>query len=910
MQRIKSSIITLALTAILMTLCPITSHASWTDTNTGTNWKRHTAFDGQVRKIMEGPRYVYIWVHQQLYSKANQLHDYFSDPHGSILYIDKQDITKGVRGLADDFPTAGFDASCVSYNPYQGYLVMAYTNGVIDILTDTGQVHTIRDFDGSNGRLTIKPRNITFDKVTGDAWIATYNGFVRINGKTFTTTDSADWRRNVNSICRVGDHVVAIIDNTIYEAPEEGDLHSLDNLTAHTGVASQIHGIMPMSTNAFATLTNGRNICLATISKSGDIALSTQISDSGFSGQLITTAFSNGTDRVVSENYINFNYYINDEFENNFIPTRDGYIALSKTHLYLLKYNPNTQKIESNRRQFNTPYVTSLARQAASYDFEEFWFYSLRKGFYREKASGFDNSTIWTDNANMLQWQGPVGMTYPKLNYSPTKGMLCMNRASTINCITSQGQIPMLISGYKAGKWTNYSPIYSTPDFCSTNSNAKKQFDTYRTGAYPYPLRHPTSFTVDPLNPDYVTVGSQLSGVAVMNLDNPTGLITHITSNRDTYYSVYPGYVSVLPDNSRTYADIHICGTDAAGNMWMFFVDPLNASGLRNGINLYYWASSDRKNAFTNQQDSQKVAWNRISFHDGQFTGMPDLLSFGIALKHSSNLGKLAFYYRTSGQYVVITDHKGTLEDTSDDEINIINNFATPIGLLTNNGYINTMAEDPVTGDVIVPVASNLVRFNPNSPVTNNTIEAEIVSIKNRDGSTTPVAQNQTIYAISFDEYNRMWIGTSNNGVYGISADRKELIAHYTTDNSPLLSNCINDVCWNPDTQELFIATDGGIMSMNPYTPNAGNGQASPSVEPTLITPDYAGTVRLHNLPSGASIIVEDEKGHQVASLAAPINRQTVWDTCDSDANLVPAGIYTFHDLSGSMEDIQLTILR
>lgn len=909
MQHVKSSIITLALTAILMALCPITSQAYWTDTNTGTSWKRHTAFDGQVRKIMEGPRYVYIWAHQQLYSKGTGTRGLYSTPHGTVLYIDKETSPMKVRGLADDFPTAGLDASCVAYNPYQDYLVIAYTNGVIDILTDSGQVHTIRDFDGSNGRLTIKPRNITFDKVTGDAWIATYNGFVRIDGKTFTTTDSADWRRNVNSICRVGDHVVAIVDNIMYEAPVTEDLHSLDNLIARSGVANKIHGIMPVSANAFATLTEGKNISMIQLGQSGNITTSAVVSDAGFSGQLIVPN-SDGRGNLFTGNYTNFNYFVNDEFENNFIPTRDGYLALSKTHIYHLKYNSAKNQIESTRRKFNTTYIDALARQAGSYDFENFWFYDLRKGFYCEKADGIGDATTWATETPRIQWLGPVSMQNAQLKYSSTKGLICMSRTSTMFNNAEVSPIPLLMSGYKNGTWSNYSPIYSTPDFCNSNNPAKSKFESTKNGEYAYPIRHANNFTVDPLNPNYVLVGSMYSGIVAMNLDNITGQIMHFTYEQDSNYKDYPGFASVMPGNAKGCPALYVCGTDEDGNLWFFFPDTLDSLNLGFGINTFYWPFANRQTIFDSQDISQWNSWDKIFFANSSLLDTSGRLAFGVALKHASDHNPLIFYPKSIGHPIITVNHNGTLNDVSDDETNIIQHFATSTGMLTHNGFVYVLVEDPVTGDVIATVASNLVRFNPNSPVTNNTIEAEIVSITNRDGSTTPVAQNQTIYAISFDEYNRMWIGTSNNGVYGISADRKELIAHYTTDNSPLLSNCINDVCWNPDTQELFIATDGGIMSMNPYTPNAANGQASPSVEPTLITPDYAGTVRLHNIPAGISIIVEDEEGKQVATLDAPVNSQTVWDTCDSDGNLVPAGIYTFHDLSGLMNDIKVTILR
>lgn len=891
---------------MLILLCPFRVSALAIDENTGSNWKRYTAFDGQVRKIMEGKRYVYIWAHQQLYSNGNGTRGCYSTPHGTVLYIDKNNPSKGVYALADDFATSGLDAKCVAYNPDKGVLVMAYTNGVVDIVRDGGEVHTVRDFDGLDGGMSINPLNISFDKVTGDIWIATSNGFVRIDGNKFTATDSADWGKSVNSICRVGDRVVAIVDNTIYEAPVSTDLQSLVNLKAHSGLASKIHGIMPMGDNVFATLTESKNLSLATISVQGDIKLSTQVSDSGFSGQLIAEG------AYVTGNVINFNYILNDEYDNNFVLTRDGYLALSKTHLYLLKYNSGTKKIDVSKRKFNTDYVSSLARQAGSYDFENFWFYDLRKGFYCAQATGYDNSTAWTTDAERIQWQGPVAMQNAQLQYSSSKGMICMSRTSTMFSVSEISPIPMLLSGFRNDSWVNYSPIYTTPDFCATNSEAKKYFVNNRNNDYAYPIRHPNNFIVDSDNTDYVIAGSLYSGIVAMNLDNITGQIMHLTYEQDNNYTKYPGFKAVIPGNTKGCPALYVCGTDTEGNLWIFFPDTLDSSGLGYGINVYYWKYSDYQKALSSQDVSLGGSWGKIFFPYDSYIDTPGRLAYGLALRQTSNRNKLVFYPKSSpgNHFVIIVDHKGTFENSYDDEIVKVKHFSTSSGDLTNEGYINVMSEDPVSGDLYVAIANNIVRFNPNSSVINNAIEAEVLSTISADGSITPVAQYQTIHSIKFDEYNRMWIGTESAGVYGISADRKNLIAHYTTDNSPLLSNCINDICWNPDTQELFIATDGGIQSMNPYTPESCSDNSVPFVMPKSVTPDYTGTVRLSNLPAHASVIIENNRGEKIATLPMPVNRQIVWDTCREDGTLVPSGIYTFRDLTGSMSDIQISIIR
>lgn len=894
-----------------MTLWPATAQAMAVDSNTGSNWKRHTAFDGQVRKIMEGSRYVYIWAHQQLYSQASGMRGWYSNPNGTVLYIDKHNLSNGVRSLADDFPTAGLDARCVNYDPARGLLILAYTNGVVDVVTDSREIHTIKDFDGLNGGLIITPKNISIDKENGDIWIATSNGFARIDGKTFKAVDSADWGTNVNSICRVGDRVVAIVNNVIYTAHITADLSDLTNLTSQSDAGvmmpTKIHGIMPLSEKTFMTLTEGKNICLAQLGVTGNItSITAQLTDAGFSGQLIA---ANGSLASTSNSisYINFNYYVNDEFENNFIQTRDGYLAYSKEKIYSLTYNPETNRIDSRNRRFNTGYVSALARHTCSYDFENFWFYDLRKGFYCEKASGFGNSTTWTTGATRIQWKGPAAMRKAQLKYSSTKGIICMSRTSTLFSNSEVSPIPLLMSGYKNGVWTNYSPIYTTPDFCNTDPAAKTKFENTKYGEYSYPIRHPNNFIVDPLNPDYVLVGSMFSGIVAMNLDNVTGQIMHFSYEKDANYTAYPGFASVIPGNANGCPALYVCGTDQDGNLWIFFPDSMNSNGGPLGVRVFSWKASDRRKALDSQDVTNFGSWTKIAAPTGHTENMPGRLANGYALNHPDNRNKILMYPITWGQPIIMLDHKGTIEDCSDDEVSLLQQTATPSGLFTNNETIYTFTEDPVTGDVI---PSNLQSFNPNLPVTNNTIAGKIISIDNRDGSTTPVAQKHSILSIAFDEYNRMWIGTLMDGVYGISADRRKLIAHYTTDNSPLLSNQINDVCWNPDTKELFIATDGGIMSMNPYTPDSDNGQDSPSVEPAYVTPDFAGVVRLNNIPAGASIIIEDQNGKIVSTLDPTAGNQAVWDTCDSNGDLVPSGIYFFHDLSGSTHDIQITILR
>lgn len=64
------------------------------------------------------------------------------------------------------------------------------------------------------------------------------------------------------------------------------------------------------------------------------------------------------------------------------------------------------------------------------------------------------------------------------------------------------------------------------------------------------------------------------------------------------------------------------------------------------------------------------------------------------------------------------------------------------------------------------------------------------------------------ITAISIDGAGRKWFGTNGNGVYLISEDNMEQIQHFTSENSPLLSDNIESIAVNGSTGEVFFGTD------------------------------------------------------------------------------------------------------
>ena len=78
-------------------------------------------------------------------------------------------------------------------------------------------------------------------------------------------------------------------------------------------------------------------------------------------------------------------------------------------------------------------------------------------------------------------------------------------------------------------------------------------------------------------------------------------------------------------------------------------------------------------------------------------------------------------------------------------------------------------------------------------------------------GQPTYLMQGQTICAIEVDADGRLWI--ASNGLYLIDSDGVTQLEHFTAENSPLLSNSINDLEYNPKTGMIYIATENGLCA-------------------------------------------------------------------------------------------------
>lgn len=148
------------------------------------------------------------------------------------------------------------------------------------------------------------------------------------------------------------------------------------------------------------------------------------------------------------------------------------------------------------------------------------------------------------------------------------------------------------------------------------------------------------------------------------------------------------------------------------------------------------------------------------------------------------------------------------------------------------------------------------------SPQGNETsICAKTVKVP-RNGYLIELLNTDQVRAIAVDGANRKWLGTRGDGVYLVSADGMEEIHHFTTENSPLLSNNITDIAVYNRTGEVFIGTDKGLISYRgTATVTDGNPKKEARAFPNPVRSGYQGFINVRGLPQNAIVKITDTRG-------------------------------------------------
>lgn len=149
------------------------------------------------------------------------------------------------------------------------------------------------------------------------------------------------------------------------------------------------------------------------------------------------------------------------------------------------------------------------------------------------------------------------------------------------------------------------------------------------------------------------------------------------------------------------------------------------------------------------------------------------------------------------------------------------------------------------------------------------------------------------IYMIAIDGGGRKWFGTVNNGVFLVSEDNMTQLQHFTSENSPLISDNVLSISINSQTGEVFFLTDKGLCSYVSDATEANDEMTKDNVwaYPNPVEPSYTGPITITGLTYDADVKILASNGALIAEGRS--NGGTfVWDGCDKKGRRVASGVY------------------
>lgn len=838
------------------------------------NWIFHSSFDNMPRKIIDTPDAVYFFVHQRYYNTST-FNAYFSIPTGAIFKLDKSNTAAGLQDMHKTIPFSGTDMRLFEVDPETGLMVIAYTDGGIDLVTKDGKVTYISEIKNRTFPGSWVINSISFDPTSHNVWIGTGAGFMHISSSTLAPVQAPEWNEAVSDICPVGQKIVAIIGNNIYEAPAGSNIARRDSYTAIAGISTAVPlRLMPLSANHFAYLTNN-----------GSIQLATFANNKWSRKQLLaaTSAMLQAPEITVA-----------DRLDHAIGRTANGYYISGLRTAYLIS-RPTDSSAAPGYTKVTLP--TDATLYSASYDTSDYWYYRDRGQFVNRKTTG----SSWTDPTGVYRTTSPLTCKDVTFAYSPVAGFIAVNCDPDMRANSTDGTFPPLPASYRNGVWNNLAPTYNTPYLIEEQPSYTA---TLNSLLWRFPVEGPRGFCIDPLFPEIAHMGSTWEGMAAMNMADPKKFpIINVTPGDNL--SKLPSRTEITKSTWGTYTGIYCAGFDTKNNLWMLKSEMSNPDASKHThYTLLYWTPEARREALLNSDASLGDKWGKI---DISAKTNAEFWMWGQALAHSSNQNKILFSIHgspadQSGRPIFIYDYNGTLENTSDDKMVSFSKFQLPSGETSGIMYMNDMVENPLTGEVVACTANGTFIFNPATPLKSGAMPARSLIQDSDFGVGYDIISPFVSTTACYDEYNRLWIAGNNGGVIGMSADHKNIIAHFDTRNSPIPSDNIYGIGWNPETKTLFISTDMGIVEVrvDNHMSAVSSEHQQPFLTPDNVNPEYAGTVAIHSLPAGVNVKVTDMAGKTVAVLPEPESGVTYWNLLDNKGHRVPTGRYNITDASGN----------
>jgi hypothetical protein len=221
---------------------------------------------------------------------------------------------------------------------------------------------------------------------------------------------------------------------------------------------------------------------------------------------------------------------------------------------------------------------------------------------------------------------------------------------------------------------------------------------------------------------------------------------------------------------------------------------------------------------------------------------------------------------------------------------------------------VYSIAED-LNGEIWIGTSMGVAVFPNSAGVWNgNNFYAYQPSLELNDGLYHPLLETETVTAIIVDGANRKWLGTKNAGIYLVSEQGDTEVLHFTSENSPLISNTIYCLALNDITGELYIGTDKGLISFQGDAPLGSKNFSDVFVYPNPVRESYSGDITVTGLMKDTDVRITDIAGNLVFK-GISLGRNLIWDGKNLNGKRVSTGVYLILCASASGENSHIAKL-
>lgn len=397
---------------------------------------------------------------------------------------------------------------------------------------------------------------------------------------------------------------------------------------------------------------------------------------------------------------------------------------------------------------------------------------------------------------------------------------------------------------YEGGKWTAFDEAAA--------------LELVGTATY----HNVTDIVQDPEDPEHHWLGTKRSGIYEFK---DYKLVNHYTYDNSPLTTILP-----TSRNPQNYVRVTALNLDKDGNLWMCNneCDTIVRIRKKNGTWKAYYYSDVTK----------RPTWDHTVFDKRGWAWL-------VSRRTTNGNG--------SGGFLVINTN-GTIDKQSDDQHKYIATFQNQNSDSYTPQLYYCITED-MNGAIWMGCEKGV--FMTSTP--ENVFDKDFVFtqpiVPRNDGSGLGdyLLSDVPVKCITIDGGNRKWVGTVNNGVYLLSANGLETIEHFTAENSPLISDEINDIAINGETGEVFIATTKGLCSFQGDATDPATSMKSDNLKvfPNPVRPEYHGNVHITGLMYNSDVKIVSAAGKLVME-GTSVGGEFSWNCCHQNGRRVSSGIY------------------